>query len=123
MTLPGALLSSVSEGVVNITGAGALTIQYLADSVSVLPHSPLAHRQSHDVVGLDPIVRMSFVLVPAWIALLAFSRQLNLLAIDENTAVTLGVNVRRCESIVYALRSLDHRRLQSPSAGPSASSV
>jgi iron complex transport system permease protein len=38
--------------------------------------------------------------------LLAFSRQLNLIAIDEDTAVTLGVNVRRCETAVHALCAL-----------------
>ena len=38
--------------------------------------------------------------------LLAFSKQLNLLAIDEDTAATLGVNVRRTETIVYALCAL-----------------
>jgi iron complex transport system permease protein len=49
---------------------------------------------------------MLFVLAPAWLALLALSRELNLLAIDEETAATLGVNIRRCERIVHALCAL-----------------
>jgi len=102
--LPGALL--LSGVVVNlITAAGVLTIQYLTD-----PSSALRILRwligSLDIVGLDPIGRMLLVLAPAWLALLAFSRQLNLLAIDEDTAATLGVNVRRCETMVHALCAL-----------------
>src|SRR5258708_30949000 len=61
---------------------------------------------SLDIVGMESIYRMLTVLVPAWVALLMLSRQLNLLAIDEDTAATLGVNIRRCEMIVHALCAL-----------------
>jgi iron complex transport system permease protein len=104
IVLPGALLLS-GIAVNLISAAGVLTIQYLAD-----PNSALRILRwlvgSLDVVGLDPIRRMLFVLAPAWLALLAFSRQLNVMAIDEDTAATLGVNIRRCETIVHTLCAL-----------------
>lgn len=104
VVLPGALL--LSGVVVNlISAAGVLTVQYLTDPTSALRILRWLIG-SLDVVGLDPIVRMLMVLAPAWVALLAFSRQLNLLAIDEDTAATLGVNVRRCETIVHSLCAL-----------------
>lgn len=104
VVLPGALL--LSGVVVNlISGAAVVAIQYVAD-----PNSALRILRwmigSLDVVGLEPIGQMLVLLVPAWVALLALSRQLHLLAIDEDTAVTLGVNVQRCESAVHALCSL-----------------
>jgi iron complex transport system permease protein len=104
VTVPGALL--LSGIVVNlVSGAAVLTVQYAVD-----PNSALRILRwivgSLDVVGLEPIGRMVLVLVPGWAALLAFSRQLHLIAIDEDTAATLGVNVRRCESIVHILCSL-----------------
>jgi iron complex transport system permease protein len=49
---------------------------------------------------------MLYVLAPAWAGLLLYSRQLNLIAMDEETAITLGINVRRCEEIVHALCAL-----------------
>lgn len=102
--LPGALL--LSGVVVNLVSAAAvLTIQYVVD-----PSSALRILRwmigSLDVVGLAPVGQMLIVLAPAWIALLALSRQLHLLAIDEDTAATLGVNVARCETAVHLLCSL-----------------
>ncbi len=104
VVLPGALL--LSGVAVNLIAAAAvLTIQYLIDPASALRILRWLIG-SLDVVGLEPVGRMMLVLAPAWLALLAFSRQLNLLAIDEDTAETLGVNVRRCEGMVYALCAL-----------------
>jgi iron complex transport system permease protein len=104
VVLPGALL--LSGVAVNLIAAAAvLTIQYLTDPASALRILRWLIG-SLDVVGLEPVGRMMLVLAPAWLALLAFSRQLNLVAIDEDTAETLGVNVRRCEAIVYALCAL-----------------
>ncbi len=97
------LLSGVAVNLV--AAAGVLTIQYLTDPASALRILRWLIG-SLDVVGLTPIGRMLVVLAPAWLALLAFSRQLNLLAIDEDTAATLGVNIRRCELIVHALCAL-----------------
>jgi iron complex transport system permease protein len=104
VVLPGALL--LSGVVVNLVSAAAvLTIQYVAD-----PNSALRILRwmvgSLDVVGVAPVSRMLILLVPAWVALLALSRQLHLMAIDEDTAATLGVNVRRCETAVHTLCSL-----------------
>lgn len=104
VVLPGALLLS-GVAVNLISAAGILTIQYLTD-----PSSALRILRwligSLDVVGLDPVRRMVLVLAPAWVMLLLFSRQLNLLAIDEDTAATLGVNIRRCERLVHILCAL-----------------
>ena len=104
IVLPGALLLS-GVAVTLISAAGVLTIQYLTDPASALRILRWLIGDL-DIVGLDPIWRMLVILVPAWIVLLAFSRQLNLLAIDEDTAATLGVNVRRCETAVHALCAL-----------------
>jgi iron complex transport system permease protein len=101
--LPGALL--LSGVVLNLVAfAAVLTIQYLAD-----PNSALRILRwiigSLDVVGLAPVSNMFVLLAPAWLGLLALSRQLHLVAIDEDTAGTLGVNVARCEAIVHLLCS------------------
>jgi iron complex transport system permease protein len=102
--LPGALL--LSGVVVNLVSlAAVLTIQYVAD-----PNSSLEILRwmvgSLDVIGMAPVGYMLVLLVPSWLALLAISRQLNLLAIDEDTAATLGVNVRRVEMVVHTICSL-----------------
>jgi len=101
---PGTLLLS-GVAVNLISAAAVLTIQYLTDPTSALRILRWLIG-SLDVVGLAPVGRMVVILAPAWLALLAMSRQLNLLAIDEDTAATLGVNVRRCEQIVHALCAL-----------------
>jgi len=104
VVLPGALLLS-GVAVNLIAAAGVLTIQYLTDPTSALRILRWLIG-SLDVVGLEPVGRMLIVLAPAWLALLALSRQLNLMSIDEDTAATLGVNIRRCESIVHTLCAL-----------------
>jgi iron complex transport system permease protein len=88
-----------------VASAGVLTIQYIADPARALQIVRWMIGNL-EVVGFDMVVRMLLVLVPAWIALLLFSRNLHLLAIDEDTAATLGVNVRRCEIAVHVLCSL-----------------
>jgi iron complex transport system permease protein len=103
VVLPGALL--LSGVVVNlVAGAAVLTIQYIAD-----PDAALRILRwivgSLDVVGMEPVGRMFLLLAPAWLALLALARQLHLMAIDEDTAATLGVNVARCETLVHVLSS------------------
>jgi iron complex transport system permease protein len=104
VVLPGALLLS-GVAVNLIAAAGVLTIEYLTDPSSALRILRWL-TGSLDIVGLAPIGRMLWILAPAWLALLALSRQLNLLAIDEDTAATLGVNVRRCEAVVHTLCAL-----------------
>jgi iron complex transport system permease protein len=104
VVLPGALLLS-GVAVNLIAAAGVLTIEYLTDPTSALRILRWLIG-SLDGVGLAPVGRMMWVLAPAWLVLLFFSRQLNLIAIDDDTATTLGVNVRRCEGIVHALCAL-----------------
>ena len=104
VVLPGALLLS-GVAVNLVSAAGVVTILYLTDPASSMRILRWMVG-SLDVVGLEPIGRMLLVLAPAWLALLALSRQLNLLAIDEDTAATLGVNIRRCEMMTHALCSL-----------------
>lgn len=94
VVLPGALL--LSGVVVNlVSSAVVLTIQSVVD-----PNAALRILRwivgSLDVVGLEPVGRMFVLLAPAWVALLALARQLHPMAIDEDTATTLGVNVARC---------------------------
>ncbi len=104
VVLPGALLLS-GVAVNLVSSASVLTIQYMADSASALRILRWLVG-SLDIVGMDSIYRMTIILAPAWVALLLMSRQLNLLAMDEDTAATLGVNIRRCEMMVHTLCAL-----------------
>jgi iron complex transport system permease protein len=102
--LPGALL--LAGVVVNlIASAAVLTIQYVTDSTRALQILRWMIG-SLDVVGFDIILRMLVFLVPCWIALLFFSRDLHLLAMGEETAEALGVNVARCEWAIHLISSL-----------------
>ncbi|MCA1593540.1 MAG: iron ABC transporter permease [Acidobacteria bacterium] len=102
--LPGALLLA---GVVmnTVAAAGVVFIQYFADYSRALQILRWTIG-SLDVVGFDLIWRMLIFLVPGWVVLFAMSRDLHLLAVDEETAASLGVNVRRSERLVYAASSL-----------------
>lgn len=104
VVLPGALL--LAGVVLNlIAAAGVATIQYVADytrAIQILRWTI----GSFDIVGFDLIWRMLFFLVPAWAALLVQSRNLHVMAMGEDGAASLGVDVRRCERIVYAAASL-----------------
>jgi len=102
--LPGALL--LAGVVVNlIASAAVLSIQYVTDSARALEILRWMIG-SLDVVGFDTIVRMLIFIVPCWMALLAFSRDLHLLAMGEDTAGSLGVNVARCEMVIHLVCSL-----------------
>ena len=92
--LPGALLL-----------AGVVVIQYFADYSRALQILRWTIG-SLDVVGFDLIWRMLVFLVPGWVVLLLLARDLHLLAVDEETAQSLGVNVRRSERLVYVASSL-----------------
>ncbi|MCA1632513.1 MAG: iron ABC transporter permease [Acidobacteria bacterium] len=102
--LPGALLLA---GVVmnTIAAAGVIIIQYFADYSRALQILRWTIG-SLDVVGFELVWRMLLFLVPGWVVLLAMARDLHLLAVDEETAASLGVNVRRSERLVYAAASL-----------------
>jgi iron complex transport system permease protein len=102
--LPGALL--LAGVVVNlIASAAVLTIQYVTDPARALQILRWMIG-SLDVVGFDTIVRMLVFLIPCWAVLLIFSRDLHLLAMGEETAGALGVNVKRCETVIHLMSSL-----------------
>jgi len=102
--LPGALL--LSGVVLNmIASAAVLTIQYIVDPARALQILRWMIG-SLDTVGFGMIARMLPFLVPAWIVLLVFASDLHLLAVNGETAATLGVNVRRSEWMVHGVCSL-----------------
>lgn len=104
VVLPGALL--LAGVVLNfIAASGVVIIQYFADYSRALQILRWTIG-SLDVVGFDLLWRMLIFLMPGWIVLLLMTRDLHLLAIDEETAASLGVNVRRSERLVYAASSL-----------------
>ncbi len=104
IVLPGALL--LAGVVLNlIAGAGVIVIQYLTDYTRALQILRWMIG-SLDVVGYGLIWRMLFFLVPGLLLLLAMTRDLHLLAVDEETAASLGVDVRRVERMVYVASSL-----------------
>jgi len=102
--LPSALL--LAGVVINlIANAGVVTLQYFADYTRVLQILRWLIG-SLDVVGFDLIFRMLPFLIVSWIVLLAFSKDLQLFAVDEEIAVSLGVNVRRLQWCVYVFSCL-----------------
>ncbi|HEY0078279.1 MAG TPA: iron ABC transporter permease [Pyrinomonadaceae bacterium] len=104
VVLPGALL--LAGVVLNLIAAsGVIVIQYFADYSRALQILRWTIG-SLDVVGFDLIWRMLIFLVPGWLMLFLMARDLHLLAVDEETAASLGVNVRRSERLVYAASSL-----------------
>ena len=104
LVTPGSLL--LAGVVVNlIAGAAVLTIEYISDQSHALQILRFLIGNL-DVVGFSLIWQMLIFLVPGWIALLAVSGDLHLLAVDEQAAASLGVNVRRTQRIVYLVSSL-----------------
>ncbi len=104
VVLPGALL--LAGVVLNfVSASGVVLIQYLSDYSRALQILRWTIG-SLDVVGFDLLWRMLLFLVPGWLILLLMARDLHLIAVDEETAASLGVNVRRSERLVYAASSL-----------------
>ncbi len=104
VVMPGTLL--LAGVVVNlIASAGVILIQYIADYSRALQILRWTIG-TIDVVGFDRIWRMLILLIPGWAILLAIARDLHLLAMGEESAASLGVNVRRCERLVYVASSL-----------------
>ena len=104
VVLPGALL--LSGVVINFcASAGVLLVQYLGSSSQSLQILRWL-MGSLDVVGFGLIWRVMIFLVPSWLVLMALARDLHLLAIGEESAASLGVNVRRTERIIYVVGSL-----------------
>ena len=104
IVLPGALL--LSGIVLNlIAAAGVLVIQYLADYTRALQILRWMIG-SLDVVGFSLVWRMALFVLPGLVMLVVSARDLHLLAVDEETAISLGVDVRRVEKIIYASSSM-----------------
>jgi iron complex transport system permease protein len=101
---PGSLL--LGGVVMNlIATAGVLTIEYIADQSRALQILRFLIGNL-DVVGFSLIGQMLVFLIPGWIVLVLISRDLHLLAVDDEAAASLGVNVRRTERTVYLVSSL-----------------
>lgn len=104
VVMPGTLL--LAGVVLNlIAGAGVLMIQFVTDYTRALQILRWMVG-SLDVIGLDLVGRMLIFLVPGMLLLLTTTRDLHLIAMDEESAAALGVNVRRVERTVYAASSL-----------------
>jgi iron complex transport system permease protein len=102
--LPGALL--LAGVVLNLcASAGVSVIWYVASYGRALQILRWLIG-SLDVVGFDLIWRMLIFLLPGWLVLAAYARDLHLLATGEESAASLGVDVRRTERMVYAASSL-----------------
>lgn len=104
LLLPGALL--LAGVVVNlIASAAVLAIQYLTDASRSLQILRWIIG-SLEVIGFGTILRMLVFLFPCWVALVALSRELHLLAMGEDTAGALGVHVERTEAAVHLICSV-----------------
>lgn len=102
--LPGALL--LAGVVLNLcASACVLVVQYVADYSRALQILRWLIG-SLDVVGFGLIWRMLIFLVPGWLILGAYARDLHLLATGEESAASLGVDVQRTERIVFIAGSL-----------------
>jgi len=104
VVMPGALL--LAGVVLNlIAGAGVLMIQFVTDYTRALQILRWMVG-SLDVIGMDLVWRMLLFLVPGLLLLLGATRDLNLIAMDEEAASALGVNVRGVERMIYGASSL-----------------
>jgi iron complex transport system permease protein len=104
VVMPGALL--LSGVVLNFISASfVVLIQYLTDYSRALQILRWTIG-SLDVVGFGLLWRMMLFIVPGWVVLALAARDLHLISVDEETAASLGVNVRRSERLTYAAASL-----------------
>jgi iron complex transport system permease protein len=87
------------------TSAAVLVIQYLVSYGRALQILRWLIG-SLDVVGYDLIWKMLIFLVPGWVVLFSYARDLHLLANGEESAAGLGVDVRRTERMVFLAGSL-----------------
>jgi iron complex transport system permease protein len=104
IVLPGMIL--LAGVVMNlIAGAGVIILQYLTDYTRALQILRWTIG-SLDVVGYGLVVQLFCFVLPGWAVLLYLARDLHLLAMGEDIAASLGVNVRRCERLIYLSASL-----------------
>jgi iron complex transport system permease protein len=101
---PGALL--LSGIVVNLcASAGVLLLQYVTDYTRAMQVLRWM-MGSLDVVGYGIIWRMLLFLVPGWFLLFRHARELNLLALGDESAAALGVDIQRTRRRVYVAAAL-----------------
>jgi iron complex transport system permease protein len=104
VVVPGNLL--LSGIVMNLCAtAGVMLVQYLSNfnrAMQILRWTI----GSLDVVGYGLIWRMLIGLIPGWLLLLVHSRDLNLMALGDESAAALGVDVRRVERRIYLASAL-----------------
>src|SRR5262249_45821350 len=85
--------------------AGVLLMQYLADYTRAMQVLRWM-MGSLDVVGFGLLWRMLLFLLPGWLLLFAHARELNLLAIGDESAAALGFDIDRVRRRVYIAASL-----------------
>ena len=104
IVIPGALL--LSGVVLNLCAtAGVLLLQFLSDysrAMQILRWMI----GSLDVIGFGLVWRMLAFLLPGWLILFSHARDLNLLAVGDESAAVLGVDVRKVEKHIYIASSL-----------------
>ena len=104
VVIPGTIL--LAGLAINLTAtAGVIILQYLADYTRALQILRWTIG-SLEIVGFDLIGRMLFLLVPGWLVLLFSLRDLHLLAMGDEVAASLGVDVTRRERWVFLATSL-----------------
>jgi iron complex transport system permease protein len=104
VVMPGTLL--LAGIVMNLcASAGVLLLQYLTDYSRALQILRWMIGNL-DVVGYGILWRAMLFLVPGWLVLFRYARELNLIAMGEQSASTLGVDVARVRRRVYIAASL-----------------
>lgn len=77
-----------------------LFIQFFSD----FPESLLTMKWtmgSLDIVGFDPVWKTLAFALPGWTILLSITKDMNLFALGDDVAASLGVNVDRMEKAIY----------------------
>ncbi len=86
-------------------GSAVALIQYLSDYTNVfrILHTLLG---GLDGIGLPELLRLLWLLVPGTVLILALSRELDLLGLGEDLAVSRGLNLRRVHQLLLVATSL-----------------
>jgi iron complex transport system permease protein len=104
VVVPGTIL--LAGLAINLTStAGVIIMQYLVDYSRALQILRWTIG-SLEIVGFGLIDQMLVLLIPAWIALLCSLRDLHLIAMGDDVALSLGVDVARCQRRVFLASSL-----------------
>jgi iron complex transport system permease protein len=104
VVVPGTML--LAGLAINLTAtAGVIILQYMVDYSRALQILRWTIG-SLEVVGFGLIQPMLILLVPAWAVLLFSLRDLHVVAMGEDVALSLGVDVRACERRVFVAASI-----------------